>query len=109
MDGDEFRARRTSKRVASSSLNSGKKETRLKRQKRMSSCAVDFAKLEMSSLLKYKHVFGLQIRPGAPKRDVIQAVQKHFMHHPRIQDTEVISAFLYANKKYLQASAALQP
>jgi len=54
----------------------------------------------MASLLRYKKQFQLQVRPSAPKRDLIASVKKHFIHHPRLRDAEVMSAFLYANQKH---------
>lgn len=65
----------------------------------------------MSSLLKYKRHFKLNIRPNAPKMEVIHSVRKHFAHHPRLRDVDVLSAFLWANlehKKQVQAQLSKQ-
>lgn len=51
----------------------------------------------MSSLLKYKKHFKLNIRPNAPKIELIQNVKKHFARHPRLRDVDVIASFLFAN------------
>jgi hypothetical protein len=76
---------------------------------RVCSQTVDFNKLEMSSLLKYKRHFKLPLRPDAPKVELISHIRKHFVHHPRLRDVDVISAFLYANQQQkLQNKQALQ-
>jgi len=53
----------------------------------------------MASLLRYKRHFQLPLRPNAPKAELMGAVRKHFTHHPKLKDVEVISAFLYANQQ----------
>jgi len=101
-------SRRLSKRVANAAH--GKKH-RVEKSKKLKKplCTVDFAKLEMSSLLKYKRHFKLPLRPAAPKVELIAHIRKHFVHHPRIRDVDVISAFLYANQQQkLQNKQALQ-
>ena len=71
--------------------------------------SVDFAKLEMASLLRYKRHFKLSLRPSAPKVELISNIRKHFVHHPRLRDVDVISSFLYANQQQkLQNKQALQ-
>jgi hypothetical protein len=61
---------------------------------------VDFARLEMMSLLRYERHFLLPVRLAAPKVELIHYVRKHFLHHPRLKDGEVIAAFLWANKRH---------
>lgn len=63
---------------------------------------IDFGKLEMSSLLKYKRHYKLSVRPQSSKLELLTAVRSHFLHHPSIKDIEVISAFLYANQRYMK-------
>jgi hypothetical protein len=53
----------------------------------------------MASLLKYKRHFKLPLRPAAPKIELISHIRKHFVHHPRLRDVDVISSFLYANQQ----------
>ncbi len=63
---DDTKNRRLSKRVANAA--NGKKHRQEKSKKlKKPLCTVDFAKLEMSSLLKYKRHFKLPLRPSAPK------------------------------------------
>lgn len=64
--------------------------------------SVDFVKLEMSSLLRYARHYQLNIRPHVTKTELIPVVRKHFTHHPRMRDVDVIAAFLHANQKYLK-------
>jgi hypothetical protein len=47
------------------------------------------------------------VSPQASKKELIAAVRRHFTHHPRLRDAEVISTFLYANKK--AQTRVLQP
>lgn len=62
----------------------------------------------MSSLLKYKRHFKLPLRPSAPKIELIAHIRKHFIHHPRLRDVDVLSSFLYANQQQkLQNKQAL--
>ena len=74
----------------------------------LSSQSVDFAKLEMLSLLRYERHFHLPVRLAAPKVELIHYVRKHFLHHPKLKDGEVIAAFLWANKKHLKELQALR-
>jgi hypothetical protein len=105
--------RRSSKRVAqaasaaatlaSQAANANKrvKEDDTKKKPRKST-PVDFAKLEMASLLKYKRHFKLPVRPNASKNELISAARKHFLNHPRLKDFDVLSSFLFANQKYMK-------
>src|SRR4051812_29069324 len=40
--------------------------------------SVDFARVEMSSLLRYKRHFKLPVRPQASKSELISHIRKHF-------------------------------
>ena len=63
---------------------------------------IDFAKLEMLSLLRYERHFQLPVRLGAPKIELVHYVRKHFLHHPKLKDQEVIAAFLWANNRHVK-------
>lgn len=62
--------------------------------------SVDFNKLEMSSLLRYKRFFKLTTSTSASKSEHISVIRRHFVNHPRLRDVEVISGFLYANNQH---------
>ena len=62
--------------------------------------SVDFNKLEMSSLLRYKRFFKLTTSTSASKAEHISVIRRHFVNHPRLRDVEVISGFLYANNQH---------
>ena len=69
---------------------------------------VDFVKMEMASLIRYKIFYNLDAPPNATKRELMQVVMRHFSQHPRLRDAEVISAFLYANQRYKKSLGRLQ-
>jgi hypothetical protein len=73
-------------------------------ERRHAEVLVDFSKIERASLLRYKKYFGLVVSPTASKKELLAAVKKHFAHHPRLRDAEVISDFLYRNKKAQERS-----
>ena len=71
---------------------------------------VDFTKLEMTSLRKYEQYFQLQVDCASMyriiiqggntnKKDLISNVRKHFAVAPKLNEVQVISAFLYAIRK----------
>jgi len=61
--------------------------------------AVDFTKLEMSSLQKYQAHFKVECKTNVTKMDLLESVRRHFTHHPRLREADVISAFLYAIRR----------
>eukprot|EP00474_Spongospora_subterranea_P009330 CRZ09788.1 hypothetical protein [Spongospora subterranea] len=100
---DDAKQRR-SKRVPNGGVGTTKKEKvekeELKKRKRLRSedipsVAADFAKLEMNSLKAYRRHFKLDVRPNAPKIELVNAATKHFASMPKFRETEVISAFLH--------------
>jgi len=107
---DDSDKRRVSRRVLNSSSNrkGGRDSSSRGKGKKRSSVLVDFVKLEMRSLSKYRKHFKLNVRPEASKTELIQSVRKHFAHHPRLRDQDVISSFLFANRKYAKKLSELQ-
>lgn len=60
----------------------------------------------MMSLLRYSRYHRLPVRLAAPKVELVHYVKRHFLHHPKLKDSEVIAAFLWANKKYSKPPTA---
>lgn len=81
-----------------SNTNTGKgKGDKIRKKKK--AVLVDFNKLEMGSLLRYKKHYQLPVRATCPKSELIILVKKHFHQQARLREAETISNFLFANKK----------
>lgn len=59
---------------------------------------MNFSKLEIGALRRYKQHFGLKVRATASKQELINAVTEHFLQGP-VQDEETtILNFIHANR-----------
>uniref|UniRef100_A0A0A9WKW0 Histone deacetylase complex subunit SAP30L n=1 Tax=Lygus hesperus TaxID=30085 RepID=A0A0A9WKW0_LYGHE len=69
----------------------------------------DFSRVSMLSLVRYVKYYDLNVPPNASKRELIPILLKHFSNHPHVSDIDVISNFLYANCKYVDAAGIEYP
>jgi len=92
--------KRHSRRITGGPSKKGKTDKAHKRSK--SAVLVDFTKLEMASLLRYKRYHKLHVRANCPKSELLAVTRKHFIGASRLKDSDVISQFLYANKRALE-------
>lgn len=92
--------RRTSKRQTGSALaRPNGRKAKGTRKKRASNVAVDLAKLQMSSLKRYRNLFKLEVPVDATKGELIDAVRRHWVNgYPRLRAGEVMCKFLEKNE-----------
>jgi len=110
MDDSHDRVVRKSRRVsAAASLRpngtSGKKNRGGLKRKHGSIVQIDFNKWEMPTLKKYREHFNLEAPPKSTKSQLVTVVKKHFIHTPKLRESEVVADFLYANNKAKQKHA----
>lgn len=53
---------------------------------------VDFTKLTLASLKRYRHIFKLGDVPGGTKEDLIPAIQRHFAQQV-VDEADILMAF----------------
>jgi histone deacetylase complex subunit SAP30 len=64
-----------------------------KRKKSSDKQFVDFAKLDIVALKKYKRTYKLRVRHNCTKAELVTAVTKHFATLP-VNEIEIIESFL---------------
>jgi len=64
-----------------------------KRKSRSERQAVDFNKLDVATLKRYKRSYKLRLRHNSTKTELVNAVSKHFASLP-VNENEIIEAFL---------------
>mmetsp|Transcript_2169 Transcript_2169/g.2877 ORF Transcript_2169/g.2877 Transcript_2169/m.2877 type:complete len:104 (+) Transcript_2169:41-352(+) len=76
-------------------LNSNSRQTRKKTNLRDSKQFVDFSKLDVQALKRYKRNYKLKTRHNSTKAELVQAVTKHFATVV-VNEVEIIEMFLEA-------------
>jgi hypothetical protein len=65
----------------------------------LSPSQVDFSKLGLRTLKRYKRRYRLKVRPNSMKPELAQAIAAHFGNH-RVEEADVLDFFIYAAKTY---------
>jgi hypothetical protein len=73
----------------------------VQKTKKEETAKVDFNKLNIRTLKRYKRRFKLKVRHNPTKTELVQAIAQHF-NYVKVEEPEVLDAFLYRSSVQLQ-------